>query len=261
MSQITVDTKLCKQDGACLAVCPSGAITAGEAGFPAQTHESRCIQCGHCVAVCPNAALVHAGLPDEPMLAAPDELPVRTAFDGLLVSRRSVREFKSEPLGRDTLLSLLDVARRAPTAVNSQKLHWIVVDDRARVRALSAETMNWLRISGTGWAWLFESWDSGRDGIMRGAPAAVAACTPADYEWGAVDCTIALTFLELAAEARGLGVCWAGFLTRVARVHAPLRRLLSVPESYVIHGALMLGERKYLYRRVPPRKPLSVQWV
>ena len=41
----------------------------------------------------------------------------------------------------------------------------------------------------------------------------------------------------------------------------PLRQALSVPEGYVVHGGLMLGERKYSYRLVPPRKPLSVQWV
>ena len=106
-----------------------------------------------------------------------------------------------------------------------------------------------------------ESRDEGYDFIMRGAPAAVVACTPGDYGWGAQDCAIALTFLELAAEARGLGVCWAGYLTRVAAVHAPVRQAMSVPEGYVVHGALMLGERTYTYRRVPPRKPLSVQWL
>jgi hypothetical protein len=50
-------------------------------------------------------------------------------------------------------------------------------------------------------------------------------------------------------------------LTRVAGVYAPIRQALSVPEGYVVHGGLMLGERKYSYRLVPPRNPLRVQWV
>jgi nitroreductase len=86
-------------------------------------------------------------------------------------------------------------------------------------------------------------------------------CAPAGYEWGKQDCSIALTFLELAAEARGLGVCWAGFLTRVAAVHAPLQQMLSVPEGCTVHGGVMLGKGTYSYRLVPPRKPLSVQWI
>jgi nitroreductase len=120
--------------------------------------------------------------------------------------------------------------------------------------------MNWLRGSGIGQAQLAQ-WEQGYDFVLRGAPVVIVACTPADYAWGKQDCAIALTFLELAAEARGLGVCWAGYLTRVAAVHAPLRQALAVPEGYVVHGGLMLGERKYSYRLVPPRKPLSVQWV
>jgi len=181
-------------------------------------------------------------------------------IDSFLISRRSVREFKDRPIARETLEALLDVARRAPTASNSQKLHWIVVGDGAKVHALSAEAMNCLRTSGISPAMLAQ-WESGYDFILRGAPTVVAACAPADYGWGKQDCAIALTFLELAAEARGLGVCWAGYLTRVAGVYAPLRQALAVPEGYVVHGGLMLGERKYSYPRVPPRKPLSVQWV
>jgi nitroreductase len=181
-------------------------------------------------------------------------------MDGMLMSRRSVRAFKDRPVARETLEELLDVARRAPTASNSQKLKWIVVGDGAKVRALSQAAVNWMRSSGNSSA-LLEQWDCGYDFVLRGAPAVVVACAPEDYGWGKQDCAIALTFLELAAEARGLGVCWAGYLTRIAEIHAPLRQALSVPEGYVVCGGLMLGEGKYSYRQIPPRKPLSVQWV
>jgi nitroreductase len=181
-------------------------------------------------------------------------------MDGFLMSRRSVREFKSRPVSKDTLEALLDVARRAPTASNSQKLHWIVVNDSAKVHALSEETIHALRNSGFK-PEMLDLWDNGYDFVLRGAPSLVVACAPADYDWGKQDCAIALTFLELAAESRGLGVCWAGYLTRVAAVHAPLREALSVPEGYVVNGGLMLGERKYSYSWIPPRKPLSVQWA
>jgi len=244
-----------------VAVCPSGALRSGGDGFPEETPGGNCILCGHCVAVCPHGALAHSGLPDEAILPMPGDLPAPAALDGLLISRRSVREFKDRPIARETLEALLDVARRAPTAVNSQKLHWIVAGDAAKGRALSAEAMNWVRASRPNWKALLEPWERGYDKILHGAPATVVACAPEDYHWGAVDCAIALTYLELAAEVRGLGVCWAGILTRAARAHPPLCRVLSVPEGYVVHGALMLGEHKYTYRRVPPRQPLSVQWL
>ena len=40
-----------------------------------------------------------------------------------------------------------------------------------------------------------------------------------------------------------------------------MQELLKVPEGFVVRGALMLGESKYRYRRIPPRKPLSAQWI
>jgi nitroreductase len=193
-------------------------------------------------------------------LPAAKKLPTPALIDSFLIGRRSVREFKDKPIARETLKTLLDVARRAPTASNSQKLHWIVVEHAAKVYALSAEAMNWLRLSDIGQSQLAQ-WEAGYDFVLRGAPVVVIACTPTDYGWGKQDCAIALTFLELAAEARGLGACWAGYLTRVAAVHAPLRQALAVPDGYAICGGLMLGERKYSYRLVPPRKPLSVHWI
>jgi nitroreductase len=181
-------------------------------------------------------------------------------MDGFLVSRRSVREFKPRAISNETLTSLLEVARRAPSASNSQKLHWIVVGDSAKIHALARETVNWLRDSGTAPAQI-KQWDSGYDFVLRGAPALVAACAPVEYIFAKQDCAIALTFMELAAEARGLGACWAGYLTRAAVDHVPLREALSVPDGYLICGGLMLGEPKYTYRRVPPRKQLSVSWL
>jgi nitroreductase len=181
-------------------------------------------------------------------------------MDGFMMSRRSVRAYKNRPVARETLEALLDVARRAPTACNFQNLHWIVVEDRAKVHALAQEVVNGLRSSGFDPATL-EQWEKGHDFVLRGAPTLVVASAPIDSDWAKLDCAIALTYLELAAEARGLGACWAGYLTRVAALHAPLRQALQLPEGYAVGGGLMLGEGRYSYSRIPPRKPLSVQWL
>ena len=260
MNRIKVDRNRCKGDGHCVDVCPARILFMDKNGFPEEIPGGQCILCGHCVAVCACEALGRTGLPKELFVPVSQEQLAPSAIDGLLISRRSVREFKDRPVPREILESLLDVARRAPTASNSQKLHWIVVGGGAKVRALSEEAMNWLRTSNIPAARL-EQWENGHDFVLRGAPTVIVACTPADYEWGKQDCAIALTFLELAAEGRGLGVCWAGYLTRAAAFHAPLRKAMSIPDGYVVHGGLMIGERKYSYRKVPPRKSLSVQWI
>ena len=190
----------------------------------------------------------------------PAELPSPAGVDGLLTSRRSVREFTDQPVGRKVMEELLDVARRAPTASNSQKLHWIVIEDRAKLKALAQETVIGMGLNGV-LSSLLKQWEEGYDFVLRGAPTLAVVCAPKDYGWGKEDGAIALTYLEMAAEARGLGACWAGIQTRIATAHEPVCRLLSVPEGFVVCGGLMLGKGKYRYHRIPPRKPLSVQWA
>ncbi|MGA2571476.1 MAG: nitroreductase family protein [Terracidiphilus sp.] len=259
MGLIDVDKSLCRKDGACVAVCPARILAIGKDGFPEAFDESRCILCGHCAAVCPHGAFTHTELPEGPFLPAVKKLPDPALMDGFLMGRRSVREFKDRPVARPVLEALLDVARRAPTATNSQTLHWIVVEGKDKLYALSQAVVDGAQSAGVNAA-LLKQWDDGYDFVLRGAPALVVACAPEEYGWRKEDCAIALTFLELAAEARGLGVCWAGYLTRISAIHAPLRKILSVPDGYAVCGALMLGEGRYSYRRIPPRKPLSVQW-
>ena len=119
-------------------VCPPRSLALDQEGFPEDVPESTCILCGHCVAVCSCDALAHAEMPEESFLPVAKELPSPALMDGLLMSRRPIREFKDQPVGREVMEALLDVARRAPTAINSQKLHWIVVEGKANVHAVAA---------------------------------------------------------------------------------------------------------------------------
>ena len=260
MSIIHVDAQKCKRDGLCAAVCPAGCIAIDAEGLPYEADGAACIACGHCAAVCPGDCLANSLLPEEPMPPVSRELPGVEALAGLVLARRSVREFKDAPVDPAQLAGLLDVARRAPTAVNTQHVHWIACCDPARTRALAAACADWLRASASHGRYAAR-WDQGEDVILRGAPAFVLAYAPTDYTWGAVDCSIALTTLELLAVADGLGTCWAGLVTRAMSLDPAIARGLGLPEGHMVHGGLMLGHPRYRYRAVPPRKPLNAIWL
>lgn len=260
MIQISVDRDLCRHDGACVEVCPAHKLHLDAENLPEEIPAESCIFCGHCVAVCPSGALHHNGLDDEAFLPVFTDWPAPSVIDGFLASRRSVREFKPEPIGRETMKALLDVARRAPTASNSQKLRWIVVDGCEKVHAVAGAVVEGGSIGGLHPS-LVAQWNAGYDFVLRGAPTVVVVCAPEEYAWGKEDGAIALTFLELAAEARHIGVCWAGYLTRIAQSYAALRTLLGVPQGYAVRGGLMLGEGTHDYAHIPPRRPSSVHWV
>jgi len=260
MSRIEVDHELCLQDGACVEVCPARTLRLTDSNYPEELPEAPCIECGHCVAVCQCGAIHHTSLPDASFLQPLTAWPSADEMDALLMGRRSVREFKTEPLPHQTMEALLEIARRAPSASNKQQLHWIVMNGREKLAKLAGLVVEGGKKGGLAPS-LVAQWEGGYDFVLRGAPTVVVACAPANYSWGKEDAAIALTFLELAAEARGIGVCWAGYLSRIGSAYPPVQQWLEIPDDYTILGGLMLGEGKYAYHRVPPRKPLSVHWV
>ncbi len=266
MSLVTIDHTTCRRDGICSAVCLMGLFEVDGEGFPAfrADGDQRCIACGHCVAVCPKGAVHHEALPLEESPLLDQTLAVSVpALNQLLKGRRSVREFREEPVPEELVREAIDAARWAPSAVNRQPVHWLVIQTPAEVRRLAGLVVDYLRQSSKlepRYALFIEQWDQGKDPILRNAPHLVVIHAPDDWIWSSVDGAIALTQFELAAVANGIGTCWAGFLMRAANGHPPLREALGIPGDHSVFGALMYGFPCYQYHRVPPRQAARVEW-
>ncbi|MEI3479507.1 MAG: nitroreductase family protein [Bilophila sp.] len=61
-----------------------------------------------------------------------------------------------------------------------------------------------------------EAFRSGHDPILRGAPGIIFALGHAATPWNALDCTAAVSYLELALHSYGVGSCWSGFVIAAA---------------------------------------------
>jgi nitroreductase/NAD-dependent dihydropyrimidine dehydrogenase PreA subunit len=266
MSLVTIDHSACQRDGMCMAVCPMGLIEVNGERFPAFSADAdqRCISCGHCVAVCPQGAVLHAALPlqDSPLIDHTLTVPI-PALTQLIKSRRSVREFREEPVPEALVREAIDAARWAPSAVNRQPVHWLAIQTPAEVRRLAGLVIDYLRQDSNlepRYAQFIELWEQGKDPILRNAPHLIVIHAPDEWTWSSVDSTIALTQFELAAVAQGIGTCWAGFLMRTANGHPPLREALGIPADHSVFGALMYGFPRYRYHRVPPRLVARIEW-
>jgi len=272
MPLFVADPARCKGDGACVAECPTRIIEFAPGDqtpkVPAEAEEF-CRNCGHCVAVCPHgAASITSMAPEQLPRVRPDWLLGREQVTHFLRARRSIRAYTPQPVEREALAGLIDVARFAPSASNRQPVRWVVIYETAEVRRLAGLVVDWIRAGLAAQApalrknneRLTASWDSGVDVICRGAPHVIVACGPENLPVSATDCAIALTYLELAAPSFGLGACWAGFLTAAARQWTPLQEALALPEGHVACGAMMVGHPRYRYYRLPLRKEAQVTW-
>lgn len=273
MNQINIDREKCRHDGICVAVCPMNIIELkDDASVPglAAGLEDLCIQCGHCVAVCPPGALSLDGIKTDDCPPVRADLALGSEqVEHLFRSRRSIRTYQDKAVEREKLTRLIDMAHYAPTGSNSQMVQWLVINSREQLHAVGGMIIDMIRIliqEGHPLAKAYRldravaAWDAGKDPVLRGAPALIVAHAPKDYPLAQVDCSIALTFLDLAAPTFDLGACWAGFFMLAATQWPPLQQALDLPEGHACFGALMIGYPQYKYHRLPPRKEAVLSW-
>jgi len=271
MNLFFIDESRCRQDGLCAMVCPQELIVI-EPGknCPAAVDDAadRCINCGHCMAVCPEGALALEKMQDGPAYDA-QQLPSFEQLTHLCRGRRSIRRYKKEPVSRELLVRIIDLARYAPTARNSQLIGWLVIDSREELDRLTVHVLDWMRhLVGTkdplaaalGMETIIRVCEEGRDRILRGATGLVVVYAPAGYALGRVDASIALNTFELAAFVLGVGTCWAGFFAMAADNWPSLQEALGLPEGYKLCYAMMVGYPKITYQRLPERKPPQIIW-
>jgi nitroreductase/NAD-dependent dihydropyrimidine dehydrogenase PreA subunit len=274
MALLTIDQDKCKKDSFCELDCPTGIIRLNNVGdgFPAVASEKEafCLSCGHCVAICPHGALDNSKVPQDTCAEIDKALAVGTnQAIQFLRSRRSIRHYKNRPVEKATIESLIEVARYAPTAGNSQLVQWTVFTEPAQLKIIAEQTVDCLRdIVATQpketypdyFPLILAHWDRGFDAILRGAPALIVASAPKENASGLVDVSLALSYLELLAIPMGLGTCWAGLVRRALAIWKPTQETIGLPERHIHCYAMMLGYPKFKYHRMPERKKPVISW-
>jgi nitroreductase/NAD-dependent dihydropyrimidine dehydrogenase PreA subunit len=272
MGLLTVDENKCNKDAICVGECPMAIIRLKDGdGFPEMVPggEQVCLVCGHCVAACPHGALSHARVPVEecPVIDRDLVIDEHQAVQ-FLRSRRSIRFFKDEPPDKATLKRLIQIARYAPTAGNTQLVEWLVLTDPAKIKEMAGMAVDWMRkvlekapqSAPPYMPVVVGSWDRGFDAVLRDAPVLVVASAPKEAGNGMVDVTLALSYFELAAPTLGLGTCWAGLLEGALLSSSAAREALGLPEGHPYHYPMMVGYPRTKYYRLPRRKTPGITW-
>lgn len=132
--------------------------------------------------------------------------------------KRAVRKFTPAPLPEETILAILNAGRRAQSSKNTQPWHFIAIQDKAQLKALSE--------CGT-WA-----------GHLAGAALGVAIVheDPALRFQILFDIGQAAAYMQLAAWEMGIGSC-------IASIYEPdlARQVLGFPEDLTLRFAISFG--------------------
>ena len=153
-------------------------------------------------------------------------------------SRKSVRDYREDPISEDSIDKVLEAARLAPSAHNAQDYKFIVVQDKKKIKQL-AKAANQSFIERAPIVIVGVSSNPNVD-MSSGVPA---------YP---VDVAIALDYMTLEAVEQDLGTCWIGAFSQ-----KEVKEILQIPEESRVVAMLTLGVPYDPEPRPKSRKSLS----
>ena len=136
-------------------------------------------------------------------------------FMDVVRKRRSIRKYKPDLVPERVILDIMEAARLAPSGINIQPCHFIVVRDQ--------KTKSQLHVP----EWAAE------------APVLIVGCSDAEESprWYILDMGIAFEHIVLAATNFGLATCWIGWSEYDERT----KKVLGIPDRMKVVAVTPLG--------------------
>ena len=152
-----------------------------------------------------------------------------------IMARRSVRQYKEWPVGRDTVQVLLECGINAPNGMNKQPWAVRVVDNPEYINGV---TEVFKKINPKMAA------DPGFKNMFRNAPTVIFVANDPTSSSSQIDCGLLGENIMLAAQAMGLGTCCLGssaaFIQNVPEAAEYLEKL-DLPEGHKLLYCIAVG--------------------
>lgn len=143
--------------------------------------------------------------------------------DTVITQRKSIRSFQPRSVSDEMLESLIDIARNAPSWMNKQCWHFIVVKKESLIEEIASTSIT-------------NRW-------LKRVPSIVIVCADphlsgerGDLSYFLVDAAIAMDHLVLSATDKGLGTCWIGSFDETK-----LKQILGIPPRIRIVALTPIG--------------------
>jgi len=309
MGVMEIDPEVCSQCGNCILncpfKCPFKCWVEGEDGIPQLKEEYECFSCYNCMVACEDDAIsivesyhVKKGFFKTDPLPLPQKMPLRAkdgdgkveewnATERLVFERRSVRNFKPDPVPDRMIRRVLEAGRFAPSGGNCQPWKFIVITDRALIEEMNTSCKNVLSMLYNTYlndsmvkmlipmyqqnqqAGLFDpriimggagsiARDYGK--VFLDAPVIIlVACDTRAIGGPQISAGICGQNMNIVAQSLGVGFCWIGF-SQLIEMDPPLKEKLGLSDPWAINTAAVLGYPDFKQQGIVPREFRPVTW-
>ena len=259
---VSIDQEKCIGCGKCVKDCFFQVISMEEGKTKVS---AECFDCGHCVAICPANAVTMGGYPMEEVKEYDDTCKMDAEnLLHFMQFRRSVRQFKKGPVPMEYMENILEAARYTPTAANRQDVSCILIrENLEEFRRIVWEGLGERLKKGTPdpYAYRMQMFydayqkNHADDRLFCGAD----ICMVVLSEWP-VNGTLAMTSMELMAQAQGVGVLYSGFLQRIILDTPKAMEFLGLDGTKTLGTVMLFGMPAVTYCRTAPRKKMHITW-
>jgi nitroreductase len=177
----------------------------------------------------------------------------------VIKKRISIRAYTDQPLDKETIDSLLEAARLAPTARNLQQLEYRVITNKAISKKMSDSVLAGLKkeMSATpsvpGAASL-----PVRPDYFYNAPLVIVITAPRDNPWSDSDAALAAMNIMLYATSINLGTCFIG-MARLIHHDPEMLKELHIEDHRRIAACVVCGHPAE--QPMPKEKKISVEFI
>lgn len=254
MSKIIIDKEKCVGCGLCKSDCVAFAIDVknGKAEM-----NGMCIECGHCYAICPTNAIDMADYDTKNELVTPMTDIDSDLLLSAMKSRRTVRQFKDQPIEQEKIDKILEAGRYCPTGGNSQNVAYTILEDKRD--DLEKECVKLFRTgikAGSSFVKSLKRMNIDDQFFFKGAPLVIVVSGKDD-----VNASLASSYMELMAESMGIGVLYSGFFVSCSKINPKIKKMLNLRKGFKPVTCMIFGYPKIEYKRIVPRKDLKIDKV
>ncbi|MFA5374186.1 MAG: nitroreductase family protein [Dehalococcoidia bacterium] len=179
----------------------------------------------------------------------------------VICNRRSVRQYKAKQITDADLTQILDAALSAPNAMNQQKWHFTVVQDKVMLERMVAIIKENMINSGN--ELLATRASVPGYNTFHNAPTVILISADEKARFVQIDCGAAAQNIALAAESLFLGSC---IITSSAHLFASakgeeLKKKLGIPGGYSHICTVALGYKEGANPVAPPRNDNVINYI